>query len=118
MSKADVVNEQDCPYYDVAWGMTKGILAAESGVVPKVVQIRMTEYKPFFEHSKHSHPTQEEIIYVLSGRGFSETPDGKKEIFSGCAAYVPAGVEHATINPNGEPIVALVIKSPPDVPKK
>lgn len=117
MKKAAVVNEQNCPFYSVAWGRTKGILAAESGACPEHVQVRMTEYQPFFEHSRHVHPTQEEVIYVLSGRGFSETAEGRKEIFPGCAAYIPAGVEHATINPNAEPILALVIKSPPDEKK-
>ena len=114
MRKAAVVNEKECPFYDVAWGRTKGILASESDACPENVQIRMTEYRPFFEHSRHVHPTQEEVIYVLSGKGFSETAEGRREIFPGCAAYIPAGVEHATINPNAEPIVALVIKSPPD----
>ena len=114
MSKADVVNAENGQYYEVAWGLTKGILAAEAGVLPEMLQVRMTQYKPFFEHSMHMHPTQEEVIYVLSGKGFSETAEGRKEIFPGCAAYVPAGVEHATINPYAEPLVALVIKSPPD----
>ncbi|MCL1941672.1 MAG: cupin domain-containing protein [Synergistaceae bacterium] len=117
MSKADVVNSESFSYYEVAWGMTKGILAAESGVLPKMLQVRMTQYKPFFEHSLHTHPAQEEVIYVVSGKGFSETAEGRKELFPGCAAYIPAGVGHATINPNAEPLVALVIKSPPDAAK-
>ena len=115
MKKADVVNSENCPYYEVAWGHTKGVLAAEAGVLPEMLQVRITQYKPFWEHSLHTHPTQEEVIYVLSGKGFSETAEGRKEIFPGCAAYIPAGVEHATVNPNAEPLVALVIKSPPDV---
>lgn len=117
MLKACVINEADCPFYDVAWGQTKGILAAESAISSPDIQIRITEYKPFWEHSLHVHPNQTEIIFVLSGSGFSETTEGRQPIFPGCAAYIPAGVEHATLNPNSEPLRALIIKSPADARK-
>ncbi len=118
VKEAAVVNEKDCPFYAVAWGRTKGLLAPESGVVPKNLQMRMTEYQPFSGHSRHVHPTQEEVIYVLSGKGVSETKEGKRELYPGCVAYVPAGIEHMTFNPNAEPMLALVILSPPDSEQK
>lgn len=119
MKKSVVVDEQKCPYYEVKWGLTKGIIAHESIACSENIQVRITEYKPFFEHSMHVHETQEEIIFVLEGRGYSETVDGKKDLYPGCAAYVPKGVAHATINPYAEPMKAIVIKTPPDedVPK-
>ena len=117
MSKACVINEKECPFYNVAWGQTKGILAAESVASNPDLQIRITEYKPFWEHSLHVHPRQAEVIFVLSGSGVSETQEGRNPIFPGCAAYIPAGVEHATLNPNPEPLRVLIIKSPADLQK-
>jgi len=114
LKKSLVIDEQKCPYYQVQWGLTKGIIAKESEASSENIQIRITEYKPFFEHSMHAHETQEEIIFVLEGKGYSETSDGKKELYPGCAAYVPKGVPHATVNPYDEPMKAIVIKVPPD----
>lgn len=114
MSKAYVINEKDCPFYNVPWGRTKGIIAKEGIVSNPNLQIRITEYKPYWSHAPHTHSDQSEVIFVLSGSGFSETKAGKIPLFPGCAAYIPAGVEHATLNPNPDPMLALVIKSPQD----
>ena len=117
MKKPMVIHEADCPYRAVAWGKTKGILAKESAACSDHVQIRMTEYQPHWEHSMHVHENQEEIIYILSGQGFSETAEGRVPLKPGDASYIPAGVYHATINPYDEPMVGLIIKTPPDADK-
>lgn len=118
MKKPIVIRSEECPYYPVAWGKTKGILAKESVAQSENVQIRMTEYQPHWEHAKHVHPTQEEIIFVLSGRGFSVTDEcGRVPLGPGDVSYIPAGVYHATVNPNDEPMVAIIIKTPPDTAK-
>jgi len=118
MKKPVVIRSEECPYYPVAWGKTKGILAAESIASSEHVQIRMTEYQPHWEHAKHVHETQEEIIFILSGHGFSETDEGGRvPLNPGDVSYIPAGVYHATINPYDEPMVGLIIKTPPDAAK-
>jgi quercetin dioxygenase-like cupin family protein len=114
MKRAVVIYEEDCPFRKVAWGVTKGLVAAESSVYSDNVQVRITEYEPFFEHSMHVHPDQEEIIFVLSGGGYSVSEEGRQELRPGAVAYVPAGVHHATVNPNAEPMRAVIIKTPPD----
>lgn len=112
-----ILNENDVPFYSVAWGRTKGLVAKESKAFSEKLQVRITEYLPGYVHELHVHPEQDEVIYVLSGKGFSETKEGKQEIKAGDITYVPAGVEHATHNPNSEPLKALIIKSPPDKDK-
>lgn len=111
-----IVNEKDAPFYPVAWGRTKGLVAKESAAFSDKVQIRITEYLPGHVHSLHVHPTQDEIIFVLEGVGASETASGKQEIKAGDVVLVPAGVKHATYNPNPETVRAIIIKSPPDSP--
>jgi uncharacterized RmlC-like cupin family protein len=60
------------------------------------------------------HPTQEEAIFALEGRGFSETKEDKVAIGPRSVVFVPAGVYHATINASTtEPLRAVIIKSPP-----
>ena len=117
MKEKDILNEKDEPVYSVAWGRTKGLVAKESKAFSDKVQVRITEYLPGFAHELHIHPEQDEIIYILSGRGLSETKSGKQEIKAGDVVYVPAGVEHATYNPNAETVKAVIIKSPPDKDK-
>jgi mannose-6-phosphate isomerase-like protein (cupin superfamily) len=105
-----IVNEKDATFYSVAWGRTKSLVAEGSPAISDKVQVRITEYL----HTLHVHPTQDEIIFVLEGKGASETKSGKQEIGPGDVVLVPAGVEHATYNPNTEVLRAIIIKSPPD----
>lgn len=78
------------------------------------VMVKITEYLPGFIHQKHVHPVQEEIIFVLSGRGLTETFSGKRDIGPGDVVWIPAGLDHATYNPYTETLRAVIIKSPPD----
>ena len=114
MSDKVVVNERDAPFYAVAWGRTKGLVAMESPAFSDKVQVRITEYLPGFVHTLHVHPNQDEIIFVLEGNGASETATGKQQIHPGDVVFVPAGVHHATYNPHAETMRAIIIKSPPD----
>jgi mannose-6-phosphate isomerase-like protein (cupin superfamily) len=109
-----IVNEKDATFYSVAWGRTKSLVAEGSPAISDKVQVRITEYLPGYVHTLHVHPTQDEIIFVLEGKGASETKSGKQEIGPGDVVLVPAGVEHATYNPNTEVLRAIIIKSPPD----
>ncbi len=81
---------------------------------PTRCRCRITEYLPGYVHKLHVHPVQDEIIFVLEGKGASETATGKREIGPGDVVLVPAGVHHATYNPNSEVLRAIIIKSPPD----
>jgi mannose-6-phosphate isomerase-like protein (cupin superfamily) len=75
--------------------------------------MKITEYMPSHAHDWHAHP-QDEVIFVLSGRGLTEAAEGKREIVPGDMVYVPANVQHATYNTHVEPLRAIIIKSPPD----
>jgi uncharacterized RmlC-like cupin family protein len=114
MKKRQTLLAVDVPFRQVAWGLTKDLLGPEC-MGSERIRIKITEYQPGFSHKLHVHPTQEEVIYVLEGRGSSESQEDKIEIGPGSVVYVPAGVYHATTNlSHSEPLRALIVKSPPD----
>jgi uncharacterized RmlC-like cupin family protein len=113
MKKRQTVSAGEVPFQKVDWGLTKNLVGPESMGSEKL-KVNITEYKPGFSHKLHMHPTQEEVIYVLEGRGVTETQEDKIAIGPGSAVYVPAGVYHATSNlSHTEFLKAVIIKSPP-----
>lgn len=55
----------------------------------------------------HSHNDVEECIYVLSGRGTTQTDSGEFALDAGDTLWIPAGEKHVTRNTGGEPLVLL-----------
>jgi quercetin dioxygenase-like cupin family protein len=49
-------------------------------------------------HSFHSHPNQEEVVFVIAGK-VEQWVDREKRVLSfGDAAFIPAGMIHASFN--------------------
>ena len=114
VKKRQVVLNGDIPFRQVDWGLTKDLVGPERMGSEKI-RFKITEYQPGYSHKLHMHPTQEEVIFVLEGRGITETKEDKIEIGPGSVVFVPAGVYHATLNlSNTEPLRAVIVKSPPD----
>lgn len=112
-----VFSEKEVDFETVDWGRTKvlvGRSAPEGRGQTEKVLVKITEYLPGYVHEMHVHPEQDEIIFVLSGQGISETEEGRAEIGPGDVVHVPAGTKHATLNPGEVPLRAVIIKSPPD----
>jgi quercetin dioxygenase-like cupin family protein len=66
--------------------------------------------------SAHTHDTQEEILYVLSGQGAIISGEEEIRFEPGVAVYVPPGIPHQ-IRVDGEDTLRVVtIFSPPVVP--
>jgi len=108
-----IVLSDKIEFQKVDWGLTKNLIGPAS-TGSKKIKVNITEYLPGYTHKLHVHPTQEEVIYVLSGKGVSETNEGKREISPGSVVFVPAGVPHATSNASdSESLRAIIIKSPP-----
>ena len=114
MKKRQVVLNGEIPFRQVDWGLTKDLVGPER-MGAEHIRLKITEYQPGFTHKLHMHPTQEEVIFVLDGRGITETREDKVEIGPGSVVFVPAGVYHATVNLSAtEPLRAVIVKSPPD----
>ncbi|NIR17895.1 MAG: cupin domain-containing protein [Desulfobacterales bacterium] len=108
-----VVLVDDVKYEKVDWGLTKNLVGPQN-VESKRLKVNITEYLPGYVHKLHAHPGQEEVIYVLSGKGVTETEEDRREIGPGSVVFVPAGLRHATLNlSDSEPLKAIIIKAPP-----
>jgi mannose-6-phosphate isomerase-like protein (cupin superfamily) len=64
----------------------------------------------------HVHDAQEEVIYVVAGRGRLVTPDGNIELQPGTTVYIPIGLHHATVSSGPEPLELVCAFSPPVIP--
>jgi oxalate decarboxylase/phosphoglucose isomerase-like protein (cupin superfamily) len=64
----------------------------------------------------HVHPTQEEVIYIVSGIGELVTPQGTATLEPGTTVYIPVGLHHATVALGTEPLEMVTSFSPPVVP--
>ncbi len=68
-------------------------------------------------HPFHTHPTREEIIYVLSGRAEQWIGTDHRILGPGEMVLIPKGEVHGTYNPFRERLVFLAILSPSNAPE-
>ena len=63
-------------------------------------------------HPFHTHPTREEIIYILSGRAEQWVGQEHRILGPGEMVLIPKGEVHGTYNPFRERLVFLAILAP------
>ena len=68
-------------------------------------------------HPFHTHPTREEIIYILFGRAEQWIGREHRILGPGEMLLVPKGEVHGTYNPFGERLVFLAILAPAKAPE-
>jgi len=73
----------------------------------------VVKLEPGKGHERHTHPDSDEILYVLRGEGEQEVADKTREITAGELVFIPAGVEHGTVNTGWEPLLLLAVYAPP-----
>ena len=111
---AKIFPEENIPFEKVAWGLTKELVNHQIAGAKKV-KVKITEYLPGHAHKNHVHPDQEEVIFVLSGKGMTQTREEKKEIGPGSVVFIGAGEPHTTWNlSETESLRVIVIKAPPE----
>ena len=111
---AKILKENEIEFEKVAWGLTKELVNPQT-VGAKKVKVKITEWLPGHVHKKHVHPDQEEVIFVLSGKGMAQTQEEKREIGPGSVVFIGAGEQHKTWNLSDvESLRAVVIKAPPE----
>lgn len=80
---------------------------------------RISSYEPGAHVESHSHKVQEQIYHVLSGEGILIVDGERRLVRSNDVTYIPPGVVHEFHCTGTDPLVFLVITSPPtdDEPK-
>jgi quercetin dioxygenase-like cupin family protein len=89
-----------------------------SDIVPnrELLMVR-ANMEPGRSHPFHTHPTREEIIYVLSGRAEQWIGREHRVMGPGEMVLVPKGEVHGTYNPFRERLVFLAILAPANAPE-
>lgn len=73
--------------------------------------------EPGRSHPFHTHPTREEIIYVLAGRAEQWIGREHRILGAGEMVLIPKGEVHGTYNPFRERLVFLAILAPANAPE-
>ena len=68
-------------------------------------------------HPFHTHPTREEIIYILCGRAEQWIGQERRILGPGEMVLIPKGEVHGTYNPFRERLVFLAILAPANAPE-
>jgi oxalate decarboxylase/phosphoglucose isomerase-like protein (cupin superfamily) len=64
-------------------------------------------------HDPHTHPGEEEMIYVVSGEGVQTVGDGEPFVIrEGDALYIPKDTLHSTYNTTWRPLRLVVVYTP------
>ncbi len=89
-----------------------------SDVVPnKELLLVRANMEPWRSHPFHTHPTREEIIFIISGRAEQWCGTQHRILHPGEMVLIPKGEVHGTYNPFDETLVFLAILSPSDAPE-
>ncbi len=105
VSASEKINEQS-PWTNNEW-LCRGDVVENK----ELLMVRAT-MEPGRSHPFHTHPTREELIYVISGRAEQWVGKEHRILGPGDVAFIPKGEVHGTYNPYGEPVVFLAILSP------
>lgn len=65
---------------------------------------------------EHTHLAEEEILYILSGRGTVLSEGEETPVEPGSAVFIPTGVPHQIRVESEEPLRLVTVFSPPTTP--
>jgi mannose-6-phosphate isomerase-like protein (cupin superfamily) len=90
----------------------KVILSPDQGGA-KNVSMGMTLLPPNSLSNYHKHDSEEELWFVISGRGKAIVNDQEFQIEAGTAIYISPGEFHQLVNTSDETLKVLWIFAPP-----
>jgi mannose-6-phosphate isomerase-like protein (cupin superfamily) len=61
---------------------------------------------------EHTHPHNEEVIFIVEGRGIARVDGVEHPIEKGSCVYIGRGRKHHFLNPNSEPMTFLWLMMP------
>ena len=94
------------------WGMIDWVYEPTDGM-QAALSVGISIMYPNAFQSKHIHYGDEQIMYIISGKGRQRVGDKEEQIITGNIYYIPAGCIHETINEsNRDPLIKLLISIP------
>ena len=108
---AKFVPSSAVPRETLDWGVL-GSLSRPSVTGARQLTILEVTLTPGQGHAFHKHPDQEEVIVALEGEVEQWLEQEKRILRPGDAAFIGAGVVHASFNPTSAPIKLLAVLGP------
>jgi quercetin dioxygenase-like cupin family protein len=108
-SKFRIAGEIAPDKYD--WGIGRWVSHPASTGTKQLTVLNAT-LAPGKGHSFHKHPDQEEVMYVVAGKVEQWVDREMRILGSGDAAFIPAGMVHASFNVGEGDAKLFVIFSP------
>lgn len=94
-----------------AWGsmafISRPSTTGAKNIVCIIVELGVSGF-----HNFHTHPGQEEVIYLLDGTVEQWVEDQKQVLKKGDGVFIGAGVVHASFNIGKKPAKLFVVVSP------
>ena len=93
------------------WGSLAWFSRAATTGAAELVVIEVT-FGPGRGHNFHTHPEQEEVIYVIEGTIESWVDANTRELAAGGSVFIPKNTVHATFNSSQGDTRVLAILGP------
>jgi oxalate decarboxylase/phosphoglucose isomerase-like protein (cupin superfamily) len=112
MSDTNFIGSEDVETQRFDWGTLKWMATPEVNDSERF-SAGVVNLEPGKGHDIHTHPDSDEILYIISGEGEQTVAEDTREVGPGEMIYIPAGVEHGTINTGWETLQLLAVYAPP-----
>jgi len=112
MSESTFIESDDVSTQLFDWGTLKWMATPEVNDSERL-SAGVVNLEPGKGHDRHTHPDSDEILYFVSGEGEQTVDDDTREVGPGDMVYIPAGVEHGTINTGWDTLQLLAVYAPP-----
>ena len=115
MSKLETAHVKDCTVYHLP-GRDWFYLLGPQNCQTKNLTFGLAEFPGGTLAAMHTHDTQEEILYTLSGVGTILTGEQEVRMEPGLAVFIPTGLPHQIRVDGEEPLKVVTLFSPPVIP--
>ena len=107
MTKPDDVQTRVFDWGTIKWLVTPHLVEGAGLTTGEVI------IYPGQGHEPHRHPGEEEVLYVISGKGSQTVGDGEPfDIQEGDAIYIPRDTLHSTFNTTWSPLRLIAVYTP------
>ncbi len=110
-----IVKEKEVTALNLPGRDWKKLIAPDAGGCQNMI-MGLVSFPPGSNPGQHSHAVEEEIVYVVSGRGETRIGDDVYPLEPGMAVFTEPGVPHGVKTLGDEPLVLISVFSPPVKP--
>lgn len=112
MSEEYFVESDDVETQVFDWGTLKWMATPDMNGSERF-SAGVVQLNPGKGHELHTHPDSDEILFCFNGTGEQTVAGETRDLSAGEMIFIPAGVEHGTINRTWETLQLLAVYAPP-----